>query len=541
MPAPRKLLLASMLAALLTVATASTAAATAYCIPNLAACPGGSGVAKADLEEAMGVVGQDEDGVADTVYLATGTFTETGAYEPASGLKNVGSIEPAGTDPLTVIGTGPSSVVTSSGTGNIFLMALGSASSRDVTIRNLTLRVPSSFTDNGGAAVQLQGSDRLEGVRIVSLNSDSDGVVVGDSGNVVRDVLMRGEGAGTVDSGVNVGFSGKVVVEDTRIEGGSWALSVNGETAELIARRVTEVGTRTYGAIVSAGTLRIENSVFTLDDGIGLFASAGSSDARVEADHLTLANLNGTTYPAMELKRFGGGEGDMSIGVSNSILRGFGAGYKIETILGPGIGTAGLSARYSNFQNTGTSNGSLNLTTGNIDADPLFRGDYSLPANSPSVDAGDPGTGLPTDFLGASRPVDGNGDGIAVRDQGAFEYQPPVPPTASGGGAEGSVGGGENTVGSSKDATPRKRPSPKARATGSSRGKRGSPSDPASRARPSSAGSTGGRSDPAPRLSATRASSPAPTPSGYGRPTQPGTKTRPRRSVASKPRISGGW
>ena len=32
---------------------------------------------------------------------------------------------------------------------------------------------------------------------------------------------------------------------------------------------------------------------------------------------------------------------------------------------------------------------------------------------------------LATDFLGAVRPVDGDGDGSAVRDQGAYEYLPP--------------------------------------------------------------------------------------------------------------------
>jgi hypothetical protein len=82
---------------------------------------------------------------------------------------------------------------------------------------------------------------------------------------------------------------------------------------------------------------------------------------------------------------------------------------------------------------------------------PQFLGpaDYHLPATSVAIDSGDPLTAtLPTeDFDGAPRPVDGNGDGTARRDMGAYEYQPPLPqpgqpapapqaPVASGFGPE---------------------------------------------------------------------------------------------------------
>src|SRR5207247_2178651 len=47
-----------------------------------------------------------------------------------------------------------------------------------------------------------------------------------------------------------------------------------------------------------------------------------------------------------------------------------------------------------------------------------------LPA-SPAIDAGDDSGCPDTDQRGAPRPVDGNGDGIAACDIGAFELQPP--------------------------------------------------------------------------------------------------------------------
>lgn len=52
--------------------------------------------------------------------------------------------------------------------------------------------------------------------------------------------------------------------------------------------------------------------------------------------------------------------------------------------------------------------------------------DFRLQPGSPAIDAGS-ATGAPlVDFGGMPRPRDGNGDGTAAFDIGAFEYQPPA-------------------------------------------------------------------------------------------------------------------
>jgi len=97
----------------------------------------------------------------------------------------------------------------------------------------------------------------------------------------------------------------------------------------------------------------------------------------------------------------------------------------------------------------------INWGPGNIDADPCFvaggywgdvndvnvivepshpnavwvDGDYHLLSGSPCIDTGDPNyVGEPneTDLDGCLRVVDGNNDGLAIIDMGAYEYLPPI-------------------------------------------------------------------------------------------------------------------
>jgi serine protease len=112
---------------------------------------------------------------------------------------------------------------------------------------------------------------------------------------------------------------------------------------------------------------------------------------------------------------------------ANNIIVGNGVGLEVDLLM------PGNEPRWKNnlvFDNATNYSGIADQTglNGNISADPQFVSgrDVRLQSTSPAIDAGAfPVPNLPrTDIVGSPRVVDGNSDGFALPDIGAFEFIP---------------------------------------------------------------------------------------------------------------------
>src|SRR5439155_4124606 len=112
-----------------------------------------------------------------------------------------------------------------------------------------------------------------------------------------------------------------------------------------------------------------------------------------------------------------------------------GSGATIDDDIAQVEGLTLSSASANNLIGTGGSGGLVNGTNGNQVGviDPLLGPlannggptlTHALLSGSPAIDAGDAASFPTTDQRGTTRPIDGNSDGVANPDIGAFEFNP---------------------------------------------------------------------------------------------------------------------
>jgi hypothetical protein len=194
-----------------------------------------------------------------------------------------------------------------------------------------------------------------------------------------------------------------------------------------------------YGVEVAADpNLTIADSVIraTAPQGVGVYVRYDGL-ARIDDTTIDGAGVGGT---GVWIQPGTGGEAV----VRGSIVRGFVTDLSAEHGL-PADGS--VTVHRSDYA---TSAGARIVSLGgNTNADPHWRGapagDYRLAPDSPLIDKGrpDPAGQGEVDRAGNPRVVDGDGDGTATRDVGAFESQDVRPPATTPGDSTTTGPGGD--------------------------------------------------------------------------------------------------
>ena len=419
-------------AASLALAGAAPASATTFCVPGFhAGCPDNdSDGNEPSLESAMDSLGND--GEPDKIIISAEFPTQTGSIFPEPGAFS--------TDPLEVVGAGTGLTGISATGFNILVMNLASTNfaQRKVTFRDL------SFVSKSGQSqglVQSEG-DVFDGVNIISddatgIGGGTEGVRV-INGGTFNDVEFFGSNGGSFSRPITTGFANpgeKLEITGTSIENSGTAVVADDGTEMPVTIKSSRIAVDGQVLDVNDGEQSlIENSVIEAGQFIPLYVtSLGSGSPSLALRNNTIENVAGASTA---IRVFAGpaATGSASAIVTDSIIRGFPNTWELEAPVSGAFGDANLDVSYSNVSSSGTKtgDGTLAATDGVINQDPLYAGpgDYHLSAGSPSIDAGNPAAGgLLTDIEGSVRPLDGNGDGTAVRDQGAYEA--PTLPTCA--------------------------------------------------------------------------------------------------------------
>ena len=211
------------------------------------------------------------------------------------------------------------------------------------------------------------------------------------------------------------------------------ATSTNGRTA-VTGSRIACTDANCFGIAADGVTsLLVADDVIHVTGAAGDAALiAGGGTETMTLDSSTLIGDGGTSAGALVLQSFPGNE---QLNVDDTIIRGFGSDLKA---FGGSAGSlATISIRYSDFDRSkeiASPSDTATITepqptTDLNNVDPRLAPDFSLEAGSPAIDAGDPAAppaGEPTaDLAGHPRKVDGDHNGTATIDMGAFEFQPP--------------------------------------------------------------------------------------------------------------------
>ena len=442
---PRHLVRASLVAlAGLLFAGATAASADTFCV-NRSGCAAGAGHNFTTVQAAIDAAhandpGYPADPIRDKILVGTGIYD--------------GAVDNGVDNPVDVFGSGrwrPSLPPMLQGTlikradGNSLTTVTMSFSYGGVaasTLHDVTVRVSTGSNNTG-----------------VHTDGDLDNVEVSADANLTNGV------------GVDVEGNGPTLYRDGRVSLPGTAIGVRMHNA-ITERSIVQASTgfQGEGGTIRRSTIqanvgatgdftRVEDCVMQIyGPGAIAFKALGIGDNASESvtarnDTVIGDGGSGSIAALAHAQATSGASNSAEVEIRSSIIRGFAKNFdRSGGAAGPDAAPADILVAYSDYdpnlpKTDAGGQGSINETTpgGNTSADPGFRStssppDFHLLPTSPLIDRGDPASPDPAvfsppestvDFDGRARKVDGDGNGKARVDVGAFEFQQTRPTIAS--------------------------------------------------------------------------------------------------------------
>ncbi len=269
-----------------------------------------------------------------------------------------------------------------------------------------------------------------QGPGVTTISAVGGSVVTFESGegpgSVIRGFTLR-NGNNTFGAGVAIWFTSPVVEDNIITENSGTiggAIFLNGASPYIGRNLIHNNSAGGSGFLITAGIAivnvsspLIENNVIVNNlEGAGITLTLPDGAEPRIVNNVVAGNVGG----GIKNDFFG------AITITNNIIAGNTRGAGILT----DFGNVPVVAFNDVWNNEGGDYGGilpdLTGTDGNISADPAFvaaaSGDFRLLPGSVAIDAGTNDGAPPTDFDNNPRPVDGDGDGVATVDMGAFEF-----------------------------------------------------------------------------------------------------------------------
>ena len=317
----------------------------------------------------------------DTIVFAAGV---TGAITLTSGELSINK-------DLTIIGPGASSLAISGNNASRVLRVYNTASIYGVTIRN------GNAADGGG--ISNSGTLTLNSVVVTSNTATNTGGGINNKTGrtlTLTDVTINGNTA-TVDGGGMHVYAGTVTMA---------GVTVSGNTAGEVGGGISNTETMTLTNVtISGNTATLGGGFYNMDTATltNVTISNNTGDGFLQ---------DGYAYTDATLKNTLIANNTAANCVLNKVLTSQGYNLSSDNSCAGSFTTTGDLNNTDPLLSALASNGGATQT-------------HALQSGSPAIDTG-ANTGCPsTDQRGVTRPLDGNGDGNAICDIGAFEYNPP--------------------------------------------------------------------------------------------------------------------